>query len=273
MKLKAILILAAFLAVAGSIYYFVSRPKPAPEKPVTYYVWDFDQENLQKVTISLPKTGQSENFIKHPDDRNFYFDVVNGPKVDNQRWGGGIPLLLSGPGATRLIVQNATAAQLKEFGFDAPNMVAMLTVTVDGVDKQIEVQVGDSNPDVTTYYVRLASNQDVYTVDKTWYDVLSGIVINPPYVPGTLDVGVPTATPASVPAGSPVTISVNVGNLGDVKGTFTVNLLINNEPLDSRTVTLEARSNQVVNFKVIENKAGTYYASINAAHNVSFTVK
>ena len=69
-------------------------------------------DTLQKVTISLPKTNQSESFVKHPDDKEFYFDVPNGPMVDNKRWGGGIPLLLSGPGAIRLILQNATPAQL-----------------------------------------------------------------------------------------------------------------------------------------------------------------
>ena len=51
---------------------------------------------------------------------------ADGPQVDNQRWGGGIPLLLSGPGANRLILQNATDAQLADYGFNTPNLLPHL---------------------------------------------------------------------------------------------------------------------------------------------------
>jgi hypothetical protein len=172
-----------------------------------------------------------------------------------------------------LIIQNASADQLKEYGFNAPNMTASLIVTTDGVDKPYEIQVGDSNPEVTTYYVRLASNNDVYTVDKSWYDVLAAIVTNPPYIPGVLTVGNPTVTPGESSVGTQVIISVNVGNGGDVKGSFDVTLVINGDPLDTQTVVMDPRTNQVVNFTVQESKPGTYVASINAQHNVTFTVK
>jgi hypothetical protein len=270
LKLKAILILFAILAVAGSVYYFVSRPKPPAEPPPKYYVWDFTMDSLQKVTISLPKSSQSESFIKHPDDRQFYFDVPNGPMVDNKKWGGGIPLLLSGPGATRLIIQNATADQLQQYGFSTPNMTATLTLT-DGTI--YNVLVGDSNPEVTTYYTKLASNSDVYTVDKSWFDVLAAIVTSPPYVPATFAIDVPTLSSAQIAIGETETISVNVTNNGDVKGNFDVYLLINSEPQDTKTVTLDPRTSQIVTFTVIENTAGKYTASINAKHNITFTVK
>ena len=270
MKLKAILILLAVLAVAGTTYYFVSRPKPPPETEPKYYVWDFKMDDLQHVVLSLPKANQSEAFVKHADDRNFYFDVVNGPKVDMQRWGGGIPLLLSGPGATRLILLNAPDTKLTEYGFNKPNMTANLVLT-DG--STYDIQVGDENPEGTTYYVRLASNKDVYTVDKTWYDVLSGIVSDPPYVPGALVVGVPTVGTAEVAAGSPETITVNVSNGGDVKASFDVTLLINGDLTETKTVTLEGRASQNVTFTVTEKLPGKYVVSINAKHNTTFTVK
>ena len=82
----------------------------------------------------------------------------------------------------RLIYQDAPDDKLAEYGFNTPNMTATLTLA-DGT--VYEVQVGDSNPEGTTYYVRLASNNDVYTVDKSWYDTLAGIITNPPYVPAT----------------------------------------------------------------------------------------
>ena len=270
MKLRAILIMLAVLAVAGVTYYFVSRPKPTTEPTPKYYVWNFDMVNLQDVTLSLPKSGLSESFEKHADDREFYF--VNGPMVDNQRWGGGIPLLLSGPGADRLIYQSAPADKLKEYGFSTPNLIAKLTLD-DGT--VYEAQVGDSNPEGTTYYVKLTENNDVYTVDKSWYDVLAGIITNPPYVPATLKLDIPTVSPAIVAAGEPVTVSVNVSNNGDVGSSFSINLLINTqvEGSQTKTITLAARSSQVVTFTITENTAGKYVVSINQQHNVTFTVQ
>ena len=270
MKLKAILILAAILAVAGSVYYFASRPKPPAEPPAKYFVWDFTMDQLQNVTISLPKSNLSESFVKHPDDREFYFDVPNGPMVDNQRWGGGIPLLLSGPGAMRLIIQNATSAQLQEYGFNTPTMTLTLTLT-DGT--VYNVLVGDSNPNAAASYVKLTDNNDVYTVDISWYNVLSNIVTNPPYVPAKFAIDVPTLSSAQVAIGETETISVNVTNNGDVKGNGNISLWINSELMDTQPITLEGRASQVVNFKVIENTAGKYTASINQAHNITFTVK
>ena len=270
MKLKAILILAAILAVAGSVYYFASRPKAPAEPAAKYFVWDFTMDQLQKVTISLPKSNQSESFIKHADDQEFYFDIPNGPMVDNQRWGGGIPLLLSGPGAMRLILQNATSTELQQYGFNTPTMTLTMTLT-DGT--VYNVLVGDSNPTAAATYVKLTDNNDVYTVDISWYNVLAGIVTTPPYVPATFAISMPTISSAQVAIGETETISVNVINNGDAKGNGSVSLWINGELLNTQSVTLDGRASQVVTFAVIENTAGKYTASINQAHNITFTVK
>ena len=118
----------------------------------------------------------SGSYVKNPVDRNFYFDVEDGPKVDNQRWGGGIPLLLSGPGANRLIYQDISDAEMEEFGFNDPNLTATLTLSDNSI---WGIQVGDSNPDGTNYYVRLTINRDIYIVDESWYDTLADIVRDP----------------------------------------------------------------------------------------------
>ena len=82
MKLRVILILVAILAVAGTTYYFVSRPKTPPAPDAKHFVWNFDMDNLQNVTMSMPKANVSESFVKHLDNQEFYFDVANGPEVD-----------------------------------------------------------------------------------------------------------------------------------------------------------------------------------------------
>ena len=280
MKLKAILILVAILAVAGTTYYFVSRPKAATQPDAKHFVWNFDMDELQSVTFTLPKAGNgglTESFVKHPDNQEFYFDVVNGPEVDNQRWGGGIPVLLSGPQANRLILQSANETQLQQYGLDPAikplNMDIKLTILVGGAPVGYEVYVGDSNPDSSYYYVRLAGNTDVYTVDKSWYDVLADIITNPPYIAATLAIDTPTVSSPTVAVGATETVSVNVTNNGDVTGSFTLNLLIGGNIVDSKAVTLGARATQVVTFQVVESTAAKYVASINQTHNVTFTVQ
>ena len=280
MKLKAILILVAILAVAGTTYYFVTRPKAPVQPTAKHFVWNFDMDELQNVTFTLPKAGNgglTESFVKHPDNKEFYFDVVNGPEVDNLRWGGGIPILLSGPQANRMILSSATEAQLQQYGLDPAikplNMDIKLTILIGGTPVKYEVYVGDSNPDGSNYYVRLAGNTDVYTVDKSWYDVLADIITNPPYIAAALAIDTPTVSSATVAVGAAETISVNVTNNGDVTGSFTLNLLIGGNIVDSKAVTLGARATQVVTFQVIESSPGKYVASINQTHNVSFTVQ
>ncbi|MDD5287754.1 MAG: DUF4340 domain-containing protein [Dehalococcoidales bacterium] len=268
MKLKGILILAAVLAVFGTIYYFVSRPVPETPTEPRAYVWDFEMDNLQKITMSLPKEGKSESFVKNPEDRNFYFDN-DGPKVDVQRWGGGIPLLLSGPGASRVISYDTTNDKLTEYGFDTPNLIATLTLDDESI---YEAQVGDSNPDGTTYYVRLTDSRDVYTVDASWYEVLARIVTEPPYVAATFTVDRPTVSAAEVAAGTPVIVSINVQNTGNLSGSYDVSMKINSELRETKTVTLNGQESAIVTFTVTESQAGKYIVSINT-RNVTFIVK
>jgi len=251
---------------------YVTQPPVETTSITNLYGWNFDINNLQKISLSLPSAHLFESFIKHPDDQEFYFDMANGTMVDNQRWGEAIPLLLNGPLATRLVYQNATREKLSEYGFDAPNIIATITLTGGAV---YEIQVGNSNPEGTIYYVRSTENSDVYTVDKSWSDVLSGIITDPPYIPATLTISNLTISPTTVNVGQPANITVNITNSGNVTGTFNIMLFINSNLGDMRTqtITLAARGSQVVTFTVIENAAGPYNASINQKINESFTVQ
>ncbi|MBN1643219.1 MAG: DUF4340 domain-containing protein [Dehalococcoidales bacterium] len=270
MKTKVILSMVVVLAILGSIYFFVNRANQTIVQTYTPrpYVWDFEMDYLQHIVLSLPRENLSESFVKH-EDRLFYFDVENGPKVDMQRWGGGIPLLLSGPGSERIIADNVTDAQLTEYGFDNPSLTAVLTLD-DGT--VYEIEVGDSNPSGTTYYTRLIGNNKVYIVDKSWYEVISGIVSNPPYVPATFTVERPTVSQTEISAGGTVIITVQVTNEGDLPGSYDVNLKINSEVVQTKTVTLEAHASEALTFSVTEDAVGTYVASVDA-RTVTFVVK
>jgi hypothetical protein len=176
-KLRTVLIMVVALIALAVAFYFSSRPKPVVQEEPQYFVWDVEMDELQTMQISLIPTAQSETWVKH-EDRYWYFDVPDGPKVDMQRWGGGVPLLLSGPGANRRLTEEVTDEQLKIYGLEDPRMLIHLTLENGNT---IDIELGDGTPDRQAYYIRLAGSQNIYTVDYTWHDVLARLVTEPPY--------------------------------------------------------------------------------------------
>lgn len=178
MRTGSILTLLAILIALGVYFIFFrpTEPPPPPPEPRPF-VWDVEMEVLQHMVISLPREDKSESFAKH-EDRYWYFDDPPGPQVNMDRWGGGIPLILSGPGAERLIAEDATEERLAVFGFTEPSMEIVLTLENEEI---INIEVGDNTPDGDAYYVKLVESNDVYTVDYSWYDVLERLVLEPPY--------------------------------------------------------------------------------------------
>ncbi|MBN1685349.1 MAG: DUF4340 domain-containing protein [Spirochaetales bacterium] len=177
MKLGVIIVMAVVLIALGAVYYFTSRPEPAEPVEPRYYVWDVEMDDLKEMAIRLPRDGMEEAWVKH-EDKYWYFDEPDGPKVDMERWGGGVPLLLSGPGANRLLTRDATDEQIEVYGLAQPAMLIDL-VLEDGSD--INIEVGDSTLDGQNYYIRLVNSRNVFTVDYTWFYVLARLVIEPPY--------------------------------------------------------------------------------------------
>ena len=177
MGLRSLLALAVFLVVLGVVYHYSSQTEPPPPAEPRPFVWDVEMEELANMSISLPPEEKSESWVKH-DDRYWYFDEPDGPKVNMKRWGGGIPPLLSGPGAERRIAADASDEQLEIFGMNAPQMQIDLTLENR---KTIEIDVGDPTPDRQGYYVRLRASRDIYTVHESWYHVLERLVLDPPY--------------------------------------------------------------------------------------------
>ncbi len=177
MKNRVIVVMLAVAVALAAVLYVTTRPRPAPPAQPRPYVWLVETEDLAKMAITLPQRGKGEKWVKHS-DQYWYFDQPRGPKVNMQRWGGGIPLILSGPEANRRINADASDEQLAIYGLANPRMLITLTLK-DG--KTIDIRVGDSTPDQQAYYIRLAGSREVYTVDYSWYDVLERLVLDPPY--------------------------------------------------------------------------------------------
>ena len=179
LKLRSLLLL---VVVAGGLavgLYYATRPQPQPRAEPRPYVWGFDMMDLIHLEIELSRAGMQERW-KRGEDRQWYFDNAEGQPVNRERWGGGIALLVSGPGANRLIAEEATDEQLELFGLTEPQMTLGLTL-IDG--ELVEVIVGDATPDGRSYYIKEITDADIYTVDYTWYGVLRRLVTDPPYPP------------------------------------------------------------------------------------------
>lgn len=179
MRGRSIIILLVILAVLGGVYFVVSQPEPEVKEPKVY-VWDIKDDDIEHIVISLPREGKSQAFIKISEGDKFpwFFDDQQRSEVDQERWGGGIPLLLSGPSAYRVITESATDEQLAEFGLTQPSMKITLTLKNKDI---VATDVGDNTPNSQNYYVRAPGSNAVAIVDATWYDVLKGLVTDPPY--------------------------------------------------------------------------------------------
>ncbi|MDP3879032.1 MAG: DUF4340 domain-containing protein [Dehalococcoidales bacterium] len=179
MRLRNILILLAVFLALGTVYYVSSKPEPAPPPEPQLYVWMVEMDDLEHIKIELPREDRSQSFIKH-EDRYWYFDDPPGLRVDMARWGGGIPLLLSGPGTNRIIAENATDEKMTVFGLAQPRMEITLALTGG---RTLNIPVGDSTPDGQAFYVQAPNTRDVALVDYTWFQVLERLVKDPPYPP------------------------------------------------------------------------------------------
>ena len=182
MRFRNILILSVILLALGGYFYMTNRPQPAVKPDPQLFVWMIDMGDIKKITLELPREGKSESFIKIPEGDKFpwHFADPQQSKVDTDRWGGGIPLLLSGPGVDRVISENTTDEKLAEFGLKQPQM--QITLTLENGDI-LNIKVGDSAPDRHAYYVQAPHSNDVALVDYTWYDVLARLINEPPYAP------------------------------------------------------------------------------------------
>jgi hypothetical protein len=182
---RNILILAVILVVLAGVFYLVRQPKPTTPAEPTVYVWDIDMDYITHIEIQLPREDLSQSFIKIPQGDQFpwFFDDPQHSPVDTARWGGGIPLLLSGPGAARVLPNPATAEQLTEYGLTQPSMKIIVIYKDPNKDtaETIESDVGDFTPDGENCYVRAPGSNQVALVDITWYQVLERLVKEPPY--------------------------------------------------------------------------------------------
>jgi hypothetical protein len=189
LKTRNIVILLIVLALLGGVYYVFARPEPTEPEPGREYIWSIDEGDLTQIDVKLPRVEDSQyepaSFIKitEGDSYTWYFnDAVHSP-INPSRWGGGITLLLSGPGADRVLTKTATSEKLREWGLNQPKMIISLLFR-DGTP--LEIDLGDATPDGSNYYIHTQfSKNTVATVAKEWFDEVARLVKDPPHVTTT----------------------------------------------------------------------------------------
>jgi hypothetical protein len=166
--------------VLGGIYIFMNRQTTPPSVPSKVYIWNIKDSELLHVLVVLPREGKSEAFIKISQGDKFpwFFDDQQKSPVDSKIWGGGIPLILSGPSADRVITEDVTDEQLKVYGLFEPSMEITLTLANGDV---LKIEAGDSTPNRQNYYIRVSNSNTIATIDASWYQVLERLVLEPPY--------------------------------------------------------------------------------------------
>jgi hypothetical protein len=96
-----------------------------------------------------------------------------------ERWSG-IPLLLTGPRATRVL--DDPADDLNEYGLDPP--ITSVRVDIKG-SIQFNFILGVNTADGSATYGRVIGSDDVFLLPSSWPPVLTALVTDPPRLTGT----------------------------------------------------------------------------------------
>lgn len=187
MKWKIVGPLAAVVVALGVLFFLTRGPDPVIKLPGREPVWEFDLRDLRRVEIAMDLEGLRHAWYQSEDDLLWYFDEPGTPPVDLDRWGGGVPYLLSGPGANRLITDEATDRDLENYGLDGPRMAIHLEHAAEHTGRRgrFDLLIGDQTIDGISYYIMLGGTREVFTIDYTWYDIMERLVVDPPYLPAS----------------------------------------------------------------------------------------
>jgi len=177
MKLKMFIALSSVLIILALVYFFFKPVNKIDHiTELSPYIWQVETDQIVHITITLPRRGRGESWFKK-EDFHWYFDDQDETPVDIARWGGGIPLILSGPRSSReLITENAEGVE-EQYGLLEPGMIIKLLLNTG---EEINVLVGDKLLDGSAYYIKLIHAPRIFTIDESWVSVLENLVLDPP---------------------------------------------------------------------------------------------
>jgi hypothetical protein len=152
-----------------------------------------------------------------------------------------------------------------------------IKLTIDGVVEESEdVTLGVQESEIVSWNVK-KTTPGTYSIDVNGLigsfkvETEEGPEPEPPE-PAAFILSNLVVSPSTVEPDETVTISVTVMNVGEVEGSYTVELLIDGVKVDEYTVTLDGGFSETVEFTVTEDTDGTYAVSIGELSD-SFTVE
>ena len=150
-------------------------------------------------------------------------------------------------------------------------------LTIDGVvEKSEDITLGVQESETVSWNVK-KTTPGTYSVEVNGLigsfkvETEEGPGPEPPE-PASFILSNLVVSPSAVEPDETVTVSVTVMNVGEVEGSYTVELLIDGSKVDEYTVTLDGGFSETVEFTVTEDTDGTYTASIGELSG-SFTVE
>lgn len=162
----------AVVIVAG--FYLVLNDDDGPGQPApppAVWVYAINGADIEEVIV---RHGASRERYFKVDQDWFLNRDGESQLVAPDRWGAGVPLLLSGPSANRVL--NVSEGVLGEYGLASP--AGEIGMLLRG-DRRMRVLVGDLTPDGKQHYVRLAGRMEVSLVPTSWADLLLALATDP----------------------------------------------------------------------------------------------
>jgi len=120
--------------------------------------------------------------------------------------------------------------------------------------KKVTITAGDTE----TVSFTLLKEAGSYIVDVEGLTATLKVLKPAEFKMGTLIV-----PPSEVAAGTSITVTVDVTNIGEVEGDCQVTLRVNGEVTETKKVTITAGDTETVSFTLLREEAGTYSLSVN----------
>ncbi|MEM4454994.1 MAG: CARDB domain-containing protein [Thermofilaceae archaeon] len=135
-----------------------------------------------------------------------------------------------------------------------------LTITVNGkVEKSSLVVLNPGETKSLNHTLSFAA-EGTYTVE---IDGITFTITVSKISPAKFEVSDLSINPSSIKVGDSSMISVNVKNTGGQPGTYEVTLKVNNQVVETKTVTLDAGKSTTVSFSYTPASEGTYTIDVN----------
>ena len=171
---QAQVLVLVLIVIGGFVLMQTLRNEPLPTATETF-IYDIDERAIDRVEVS--HLGETQRFEWDETTARWVFDDEQRTPVSQDRWGG-IPLLLSGPRVNRVLA--VEQANLGRYGLDDPATV----IRIDLADEQtITVFLGIATPDGQNDYAVREGSPQIALVDRSWGEVLTRLVTEPPYGP------------------------------------------------------------------------------------------